>query len=360
MKNRLLLALALAATAVSCHDDDVDVNQLELVYEDSVYQLTGVTVAAGKIFTNYPRWSDIHQYDVVQVNGIRSSSPYPNEAWNSWEPGQDGENKWVCAQALYRDDEGYMWAVDPASPRMQGVYEGSHKLVKIDAATNTILRTYSFDSVASPNSYLNDVQVDTERDMAYLTNSKEGGIIVLNLATGQARQVLQNHYSVMSDPAYTFKIDGKVLSRFGKPVKMHSDGIALTPHRDWLYYKPLTDDKLYRIKTEYLRDGSLSETELGRHVEDLGHFAASDGMIFDKKGNLYLSDMQHYRIVRITPQLRMQTFIKDRRLSWPDSFTISEGGYLYVTCSRIHEQPDYNDGVDKRQGRPYTIYRIRL
>lgn len=96
-----------------------------------------------------------------------------------------------------------------------------------------------------------------------------------------------------------------------------------------------------------------------RHVEDLGRFAASDGMIFDQKGNLYLSDMQNYSIVRITPQLRKQTLIKDRRLSWPDSFTISDGGYLYVSVSRIHEQPEYNEGEDKRTG-PYAIYRVRL
>ena len=67
----------------------------------------------------------------------------------------------------------------------------------------------------------------------------------------------------------------------GKPAKFNSDGIALTPNGDWLYYKPLTDDKLYRIKTEALRDFSLADTALGSKVEDLGHFGSTDGMILD-------------------------------------------------------------------------------
>jgi sugar lactone lactonase YvrE len=356
---RLLLAFAMVTTIASCRPDHVEIKNLDLVFEDSVYQLTGVAWASNKLFTNYPLWSETHLYDLVQITGVHSSSPYPNTTMNSWEPGQDGEDKWVCVQAVYRDADGYLWVVDPASPRMQGVYDGSHKLVKMDPLTNQVLRTYSFDSTASPNSYLNDVQVDTENKMAYLTNSKEGGIVVLNLETGQSRQVLQNHYSVMSDPSYQFIIDGKELQRYGKPVKINSDGIALTPDFEWLYYKPLTDNKLYRIKTKYLRDGSVNETELERQVQSLGRFCSSDGMIFDKRGNLYMSDVQNYRIVKVTPDLRMQTLIKDKRLIWPDSFTISEGGYLYVSCSQIHKQPEYNDGVDKRTS-PYTIYRIKI
>jgi streptogramin lyase len=34
---------------------------------------------------------------------------------------------------------------------------------------------------------------------------------------------------------------------FRSPAKFNSDGIALTPDGQWLYFKPLSDDKLYRI-----------------------------------------------------------------------------------------------------------------
>jgi sugar lactone lactonase YvrE len=334
--------------------------KLELVFSDSTYQLTGVAVSAsGRLFTNYPRWSDIYRYALVETKPGNGVIPYPNAEMNSWQPGQNGENKWVCVQAVYIDEGDKMWVVDPAAPKMEAVYQNSYKLVKIDVRTGQVERSYPFDGVASSKSYVNDVRVDTARQFAYLTNSNEGGIFVVNLRSGAVKQVLQDHYSVKSDPAYTFVIDGKELRKNGQPVKINSDGIALTPDGDWLYYKPLTDDKLYRIRTEYLRSDSLSSAALGAKVEDLGHFTTTDGMIFDRQGNLYLGDLQRYRIVRIDPTLEMTTVVQDSLLIWPDSYHISKDGYLYISCSQIHKQPEYNNGVNKRTS-PYTIYRYKL
>lgn len=334
--------------------------ELELVFSDDTYQLTGVAKSAdGRLFTNYPLWSDTYRYALAEVQELNRCIPYPNEQMNSWKPGQSGEDKWVCVQAVYIDDNNTMWVVDPAAPHMEQVYENSHKLVKINLETNSIERIYPFRGVASNKSYINDVQVDTERQFAYLTNSNEGGILVVDLNSGKIRQVLQDHYSVKSDPDFIFMIDGQQLMKDGKPVKMHSDGIALTPDGQWLYYKPLTDNKLYRIQTTYLRDEGLAAPELEAKVEDLGKFTVTDGMIFDKKGNLYFGDMQNYSLLRISPDLQMTTIVKDDRLIWPDSYSISEDGYLYISCSQIHKQPNYNEGVNRRTS-PYTIYRLKL
>jgi sugar lactone lactonase YvrE len=285
--------------------------------------------------------------------------PYPNLYMNNWQAGGNGKDKWVCVQSVVTDNENNLWVVDPASPKMAGVYQNSHKLMKINLANNNIEKTYFFENVAGVNSYINDVRVDDQRQYAYVTNSNEGGIIVVNLATGVLRQVLQNHYSTKSDPGFTFIIDGRELTKNGQPVKIHSDGIALTPGGDWLYYKPLTDDKLYRIRTEYLRDESMSSATLGEKVEDLGHFVCTDGMIFDRKGNLYLGDMRTYSIYRLTPDLKLTRIIMDDRLIWPDSYSISKDGYLYISCSQIQKQPEYNEGVNKRTS-PYAIYKLKI
>jgi sugar lactone lactonase YvrE len=204
------------------------------------------------------------------------------------------------------------------------------------------------------------VRVDTHLNYAYLTNSNEGGIFVVNLNTGKIRQVLQGNYSVIADPDYTFKIDGKELKQNGAPVKINSDGIALTPDGNYLYYKPLTDRHLYRIKTKFLRDESLTAAKLGSKVEDLGNFTTSDGMIFDKQGNLYLGDLENYRIMKITPDLKMHVLIKSPLLIWPDSYSIANG-YLYVSCSQLQKQPKYNTSSPQWPPvTPFTIYRIKL
>ncbi|HEX2606739.1 MAG TPA: L-dopachrome tautomerase-related protein, partial [Flavisolibacter sp.] len=215
-----------------------------------------------------------------------------------------------------------------------------------------------FEGVAGEKSYINDVRIDTERKFAYLTNSNEGGILVLDLTTGRARQLLMDHDSVHSDPEYTFIMEGRELMKDGKPAKMQSDGIALTLDGEWLYYKPLTDNKLYRIRTEFLRDDSIDTVQVGEWVEDLGTFNTTDGMIFGARGILYQGDLQASSIVAIDREHKKTTLLQDNRLIWPDSYAFSEEGYLYISCSQIHKQPEYNEGVNKRNT-AYAIYRIK-
>lgn len=334
--------------------------QLELLFSDETYQLTGVAVSKkGRLFTNYPLWPGEHKYSVVEVTGNNQVKPYPNEKMNSWKDGDDGKDKWVCVQAVYIDDTDALWVVDPACPLMEKVYDNTHKLVKINLETNSVEKVYWLKVATSEKSYINDVRVDTKRGFAYLTNSNEGGIVVVDLNTEKIRQVLQKHYSVKSDPSFTFIMDGKEFSKKGELAKMHSDGIALTPDGEYIYYKPLTDAKLYRIKTEHLRNEQLSADELEQKVEDLGSFITTDGMICDEKGNVYLGDLQQSSIVQLTPDLKMTTILQDEKLIWPDSYSIPGDGFLYISCSQIQKQPDYNEGENKRTS-PYTIYRIKL
>ena len=332
---------------------------LELLFEDNEYQLTGVAVSkTGRLFTCYPLWQGPHKYSVVEiVNG--EARPYPNEDMNSWKEGDDGKQKWVCVQAVYIDDQDNMWVVDPACPQMKQVYQNSHKLVRINLQTNAVEQTWFFEGIASDKSYINDVRVDTDKGYAYLTNSNEGGIFIVDIVSGNIRQVLQGHPSVQSDPSFKFIIEGRELMKEGKPAKMQSDGIALTPDGDWLYYKPLTDNKLYRIQTKHLRDQALPAQELAGYVEDLGRFTTTDGMIFDVQGNLYIGDLQGSSINRIDKDHKMVTILQDERLIWPDSYAVSDDGYLYISVSQIQKQPEYNDGQNKRNS-PYTIYRMKL
>lgn len=340
--------------------NEIATKELELIFEDKEYQLTGVAISKkGRLFTNYPLWQGPHKFSVVEILPGGQSKPYPNEEMNNWKEGDDGKNKWVCVQAVYIDDMDRLWVVDPACPQMKQVYKNSHKLVQINLETNAIEQTYYFEGIAGDKSYINDVRVDTVKGYAYLTNSNEGGILVVNLETGKIRQLLQDHSSVKSDPSFTFIIDGRELMKEGKPAKMQSDGIALTADGEWLYYKPLTDNKLYRIRTEFLRDENLADAEYGEWVEDLGAFNTTDGMTFGPGNNLYMGDLQQYAIVRIDKELKKEIVLHDERLIWPDSYSVSDDDYLYLTCSQINKQPEYNEGKNKRTS-PYTIYRIKL
>ena len=332
---------------------------LEPVFTDSTYQFTGITKEeGGRLFISYPRWSPIYKYAVVTAEGMSGKMPFPDSAMNMWKPGQPGQNKWVCVQSVVVDDDGSIWVIDPSAPMLKNIQGNGAKLVKFSKGGKTVERTYPIGSAITDTSYANDVRIDTKNGFAYMTDSKPGGIIIVNLKTGKVREVLRADKSTVSDPAYQFIIDGRLLVKEGKPAKFNSDGIALTPDGDWLYYKPLTDDKLYRIETKYLRDSSMADSAYSSKVEDLGHFNSTDGMIFDKDGNLYMGDLQQYAIVKLDKNLKKTVLVKDQKLIWPDTYTIADG-YLYFTCSQINMQPDYNAGVNKRTT-PYMTYRIKL
>lgn len=336
--------------------------KLEQVFADSTYQLTGVAITGGnRLFINYPYWLDTHSYSVVEIRNGRPT-PYPNAEWNSFKKGQDGQNKFVCVQAVVADDKGFLWVVDAAGIGLGKVYQNSNKVVKINLATNLVERIYRFPAtVAGQEVYLNDIQVDNQSGYAYMTNSNSGGIVVLNLNSGESRMVLAHSTSVKSDPVYHFSPLGTELKKGdGSALKVNSDGIALTPDHSYLYYKPLTDNRLYRIKTALLRQFKISDDVLNKNVEDLGRVTTTDGMIFDKQGNLYVGDLEKNSILKITPDLKVQSIITDdEKLLWPDSYSISQDGYLYITSSQIHLMPWFHSGVDKFK-KPFGVYRIKI
>lgn len=364
----LLLVSCSNQTRLSSNTEDTtkeftsEAAELEEVFADSTYQFTGVAISPdGRLFTNYPYWLDTHSYSVVEVKDGKPV-PYPDSAWNSFKKGENGENKFVCVQAVVADEKGYLWIVDAAGIGLGAVYQHSNKVVKVNLATNKVERIYRFpESVTAQDSYINDIRVDNTNGFAYMTSSSNGGIVVLNINTGDARFVLHQSPSVKSDTTYHFIMDGRELTKAdGSIPKINSDGIALSPDKAWLYYKPLTDNRLYRVNTSLLRDYSTPLQKIDNSVEDLGKFITTDGMEFDKEGNLYLGDLEKSSIVKITPDLKMHTIAKDTtKLSWPDSYSISADGYLYISASQIARMPWFNNNQN-RTVYPYKIFKLKL
>ncbi|KQT26338.1 hypothetical protein ASG22_05260 [Chryseobacterium sp. Leaf405] len=336
--------------------------QLEEVFADGTYQLTGVAVSKdNRVFVNYPYWLDNHSYSVIEVKNGKAV-PYPNAEWNSFRKGEDGQNKFVTVQSVVTDDKGFLWVVDAAGIGLGKVYQHSAKVLKINLANNKIENIYRFpENVVGEDVYINDIRVDNENGFAYLTNSNTGGIVVLNIKNGESKLVLANSTLVKSDANYHFSPLGTELKKVdGSLLKVNSDGIALTPDNQYLYFKPLTDNKLYRIKTDLLRDFKSSEDVLNKSVEDLGKFVTTDGMIFDKKGNLYLGDLEKSSIVKITPDLKMTTIVQDNeKLIWPDSYSISDDEYLYISNSQIQLMPWFHDGKEQFK-KPFKVFRVKI
>ncbi len=351
-----LLFLFFALPAQAQHDP-----KLQQIAAFPDQQVTGITVASdGRIFVNFPHWSDAHSVSVAQLGENSALTPYPDSNWNSNEGPVD--RRFICVQSVVADDQDGLWVLDPASVKMEGVVSGGAKLVKIDLKTNKVIRDIVFpDSVAPRKSYLNDVRIDTHNGFAFITDSGIGGLVVVDLKSGQARRVLQNHPSTKAEPPVVLVIEGVKLvdPKTGEPVQVHSDGIAYDKAGGFVYFQALAGRTLYRIPVPDLENVDLSDADLAKRIETVATVPAADGLAF-RNGSIYSTAIEQDAIVRLdlaTKQFEVVT--KDSRLKWPDTLSFGSDGSLYVTTSQIHLTPRFNHGVSKIS-EPFGVYRIPL
>ena len=366
----LLSALLLGAASLPLHAQDATTvppgpkgNPISEVAHFQDYQVTGIAVSpTGQLFANFPRWTNDYKYAVAMVGKDSELTPFPNEAWNSWkDKDTDVADKFVCVQAITFDDTGVLWVVDTGNPGMTGTLSGGPKLVKIDPTTRQVTQKIPFGADICPaKSYLNDVRIDTGRQVAYLTESGIGSIIVVDLKSGKARRVLVEDESTLADKKVDLTINGKeVETAEKKKPNFNADGIALSPDNEYLYYQAIFSAKLYRVATAKLRDENLSRGDLSKAVETVGDSFPTDGFWMDKQGYLYQSDLRDGAIQRRkVPTGPVELVCSDPRIQWPDSFAQGPDGDIYFSCSHIHHSAQYNGGKSART-EPYTIFKVK-
>lgn len=357
----IVLVMALTATA-PVHSSRSASSRLELVKTFETFKLVGIAVSrSGRIFASAPAAQDGDKVIEIDTASGKSVSFPANGTSTAFE----GDPVWFAPQALWVDENDYLWVLDSGRPTLPTpAPTGSPKLVQFDLARNAIVRTYTFDGVVAPEDSLNDVRVDVRRGYAYLANiGRHGSLVVLDLTTGKARQVLVGDRSTRAAAGEFIRVGGQEgLVGDRKSLSVHADGIALSPDGRWLYYRTLTDHNYWRIRTAVLANETLSETQVAQAVEFMGRGPITGGLIMDHTGTLYGGDLEHGTVVAITPgrtgsPLRSKVFAEaGSRLAWADGFAISKG-YLYIADARLSETA-FKNHLPKR-GNP-AIYRVRL
>jgi sugar lactone lactonase YvrE len=362
MLRRFSLSILCVLLALSAVAQDLKI-PLEEVAQVGRYQPIGVGISQkGRIFMTFPKKKNdknyAYDYGLVElVNGKRL--PYPNALWNQWDSTQ-AATRFVNVQAAVVDAEDNLWVLDPSNPDDQMPVIAGIKLLKINLTSNKVERIYRFEDLPRERTGLNDVRIDTKRQLAYISDPVLAAIVVLDLRTGKSRVVLQGHKSTVTEPGFVLRLDGKeVKDKSGKPFSSNVNGIALTHDFKYFYYRAINQTKLYRIAVEYLANPALTNAELASHVETVGETGVSHGMLADAAGNIYLSDSPNYAIRRVTPAGRFETLVHDPRLSWPDTFALGPDGYLYLTATQINRASKWNGGESKVDY-PFRLYRLKL
>jgi sugar lactone lactonase YvrE len=311
------------------------------------HQVTGVTVAEdGRIFVNFPRWSEDVPVSVAELMKDGSIKAYPNEEWNAWRnltmAGVTPGDHFVTVQSVVADGRGSLWVVDPAAPNSEKTIKGGPKLVQIDLASNGVKRIYAMPpEVAGPASYLNDVRISPDGRFAYMTDSGlPGGIVVADLESGKAWRVLSGDPSTEMEKDAVVIVDGKPLKRPDNRQPMfNADGIALSPDGKTLYWQALTGKTLYKIGTDLLQAAGDHADAAKDKAEKVATTEPVDGLWMDKSGKLFLSSIGDNAVKSLNSDGTLKTEVTDVRLRWPDTFAQGPDSALYVTASHIQDSP---------------------
>lgn len=339
---------------------------LEVVASFGKSQPIGVSVSStNRVFVSFPN-REPYLFGLTEIVEGKMK-PYPNHRWQLT-MGNEQEH-FVNVQDVYVDTADQLWVLDSKPAPKSSIFggssaeieqEGKFKLIQFDLSNNKLVRIYNFEDLNKGSAALNDVRVDTEKGLAYLSDPGQAGIVVLNLKTGKTRTVLGNSKFTLSDRNIVLSYEGRAMrDKDGNPFSSNVNGIALTKDNKWFYFKPINGVTLYRIETKYLADESLRDIDLVEKVENVAEVGVTHGLVADKEGNIYLTNSLDYSIRRVTPDGKIELVVQDPRLLWPDSLGVGADDYLYFSCAQMHLLPQWNGGEDKVKY-PFEVYRIKV
>ncbi|KAL9111555.1 MAG: hypothetical protein Q9227_004043 [Pyrenula ochraceoflavens] len=342
---------------------------------------TGIAVSAsGRKFSNYPPGLDptIKNYTVAELTGMTTETPYPSLEMNS--PPGGRINYTTNPASVVIDPADRLWILDTGRVALDNgtlltAAYGGPKLIGVDLTTNSVIQTILFPpSVAFPDSYLNDIRFDLRPDLSdtagkgvgYITDSSsEGrnGIIIVDLGSGESWRHLNGvpsvrpeggfFVSVWGEPVYSNPGNGQPITPLTFGVPLSSDGLTL-------YYSPVSSRTLYSVPTSTLRSRTpTSELLAQSQVLTLTQKGVSDGLETDSNALIYAGSVETNSIVTYNPlNNTVQTFVRDPRIDWTDTFSVAEDGYVYFTENQLWRGAAQQGGVDRRI-KPYVLFRAK-
>ncbi len=237
------------------------------------------------------------------------------------------------------------------------------RIMAFDINDGRVLHEYVFPpSIADLGSHLNDLQVSPDGRTIYIADAsffaKTPALIVYDVKNRAARRVIENHESVDAEK-YVPVVQGRKMLALGLvAIRPGVDSIVLDTKGEWLYFAPVTNNYLYRARTEDLLNPKLNQDELESRIERFAEKTMSDGLTTDLDGNIYISDLEHSAIISMNPAGKMTTLIKDERLRWPDGFSFGPDGWLYVACSSLQQVIGLLP-TSVTNNAPYQIFRFK-
>ena len=331
----------------------------------------------GTIFCSFPRWFD----NVTATFAKFNKEEKVFEPWPSLEINQkylkndsSGLNS-ILGFEIDNDDNLYI--LDQGRIKKNPALENSTKLI-YSLNDGQPKKSYIFksDIADHSNSFLNDIVIDKENKIAYITDSGnsisgkisdyKSGIIVVKLEDDKQYKILTNHHSVFPDQSFFLHIEKEPVKNSTSPMMTGADGIALSCDGEALYYCPLSGRMLYSVLTKDIRK-AIEENQLNNITVYEGFKKeASDGLLASSKGYLYMTGIEtgsiyvsnsiEQDLIRFNYK-DFESFQGNTTTMWPDTLAIHDG-YLYFVSNQLNNFPIIINYTNRKYN--FTIFKFSV
>jgi hypothetical protein len=285
-------------------------------------------------------------------------------------------------------DKRLLWALDHGDGHVGSIREP--RLFSVSLDTGRIEETYVFPNEDSGHfSHFGEMALSNDGRHIWIADrgsrSGEPSIVVFDRNQYRSWRAFSGHH-VTAHKEHTLRVNGMVIAL---DLKLGVDSLDEDPSGEWVYFASHTDPIVWKVATKRLKDPAhyqdwaLPDMEPHEHPIAAFNKTATESIIFDRHGQLFMADFEHSSIAVVETEPlpdfyekkalahgkigQVTTVVQDHEyLRWPHSMAISETKhheYLYITCSVSHEldvktefqQSDHAEG----QG-PFHIMRLRI
>ncbi|KAK3717062.1 hypothetical protein LTR37_006117 [Vermiconidia calcicola] len=322
------------------------------------------TTPDGRLFAVFARVDGSTGPQVVEVYRENNTfQAYPNAEWNTFEEGDDPKRHYIGVNGQRIGPDGNLWVIDKGAPALGApiIFPGGPKLVVVDLTTDKVKRVYDMSNATRSNSLLDDVRFSAGMGKAYLTDAGSPGLIVLDLDSGQIVRLLDDDPSTKI--GLPVSAEGTLLKLGDEPAYIYADQLEVSPNGKWFYFQSASGG-MNRIETQWLDNAfynaSLnSNAVLGGFVQPYAHTPSTGGTAIDAEGNIYNSDTDSQRIIKIFPNGTMTTLVQDPRLLWVDAMWIDGDNKLWMPAAQLNRGTPFNNG-ESRIVKPLYVYSIDI
>lgn len=352
------LVLAVSVASLAARAQSVSAPVLRTVYSSNRIMNAVTTTDTGHVFMSFPYWGGGGQGPTVgELLPNGTMQPFPDAAWNNWAQSHDALHSFVRVNAIRIGPDGLLWVVDSGEANVGGKPNPAHgappKLVAFDPVTGHPVHLIVLRQGTTQYSYVDDLRF--HNNTLILTDAGDPALILIDLRNGTQRRVLSHRPCVTDERP--MRAEGHILMTGNREARVHADQLEVSPDGKILYFQP-SSGPMWKVAMADLENTSLTDAQLNARVKLFYDTPTTGGTAIDGDGNLYVSDVDRLRILKITSDGKATVFIADPRLVWADAMWITASGSLWIPAIQLNRTATFQrDGIS-RVKLPVNIYAI--